>query len=81
MIIIHKPARRILNDFWMRYPEKRKACTRKYGFDPILQEEQYWIPGIAEKPHRQIRKDIEKNGGVFSVPLVWRWVASEIKQD
>jgi hypothetical protein len=79
-MIIYAPARTLLNEFWLRYPERRSECTRKYGFDPILQEDQYWVPGIAERAHRHIRRDIQANGGVFSVPLVRRWMASELKQ-
>lgn len=80
MIVIHAPARKVLNEFWLRYPNRRLECKQKYGFDPIVQEDQYWVPGIKERAHADILRDIMNNGGVFSVALVRRWMASELKQ-
>ena len=80
MIVIHAPARKILNAFWETHPSIRAKCVKKYGFDPILEEAKYWPPGIREKDHANILRDLKLNNYVFSVSLARRWVASELKQ-
>ena len=69
--------RKLLNAFWKSRPDLRKACTDKYGYDPIQQEREYWPPGITEADHDDIRNDINNNGGIFSAALARRWIISE----
>jgi len=68
-------ADRELTRFWQRQPGLRAGCLRKYGFDPIYAAADYWRFGLAEPPHASVVREIRRNGGVFSLPLVRRWEA------
>lgn len=76
---IPKNARLFLNAFWIRHPKKRKECVEKYGFDPIEDEEMYWMHGLAEKEHRSILRNVIANNGVFSLKFAKMWAASELR--
>ena len=76
---IPKNARLFLNSFWIRHPKKRKECVEKYGFDPIEDEEMYWMHGLAEKEHRLILRNVIANNGVFSLKFAKMWAASELR--
>jgi len=72
-------ARRELNRFWQGHPELRAGCLSKYGFDPIDKAADYWRFGLAEPAHADLLRDVRGNGGVFSLPLVRRWEAEELR--
>lgn len=72
-------ARVFLNNFWITKKSKRRACIRKYGFDPILEEKNYWIHGIAEKDHKDVLHKIIRNKNKFSLPLARLWAIEECK--
>jgi hypothetical protein len=76
---IPKNTRLFLNAFWIRHPKKRKECVEKYGFDPIEDEEMYWMHGLAEKEHRSILRNVIANDGVFSLKFAKMWAASELR--
>jgi hypothetical protein len=76
---IPKNARLFLNAFWINHPKKRKECVKKYGFDPIDDEEMYWMHGLAEKEHRSILRSVIANNGVFSLKYAKMWATSELR--
>ncbi len=78
---LHIPvdSRRELNRFWRAHPSLRKGCLRKYGFDPIDEETNYWRYGMAEPDHRSTLRAIRQNDDVFSLALVKRWEAQELE--
>jgi hypothetical protein len=73
-------ARSFLNDFWVRHPDRRLECHKKYGFDPIIHETQYWIKGIKEKAHKMTLQKIVLNNDVFNLALAVEWASQELKQ-
>lgn len=72
-------SRDALNRFWRAHPALRSGCLRKYGFDPIDDEEDYWRFGLAEPDHRDVLQAARRNGKRFSLALVRRWEAEELK--
>lgn len=72
-------SRRALIKFWRKHPALRKGCLRKYGFDPIEEEAEYWRFGLAEPDHRNVLRDVRRNNNVFSLPLVKRWEEGELR--
>ena len=68
-----------LNRFWRAHPALRKGCLRKYGFDPIDEEEAYWRYGLAEPDHLSLLRAVQQNNGIFSLALVKRWEVEELK--
>jgi hypothetical protein len=72
-------ARSFLTKFWILHPRKRKACVRKYGFDPILQETNYWTHGIAEQDHAKVLAIIQRHNNTFSLPLARLWAIQELQ--
>jgi hypothetical protein len=72
-------ARRELTRFWQGHPELRTGCLHKYGFDPIDEAMDYWRFGLAEPAHVDLLRAVRRNGGVFSLPLVKRWEAEELR--
>lgn len=71
-------SRRELVKFWRAHPALRNGCLRKYGFDPIDDEEDYWRFGLAEPDHKGVLRAVRKNGDVFSLALVKRWEVEEL---
>ena len=65
--------------FWTAHPALRRGCLRKYGFDPIHDEEDYWRFGLAEPDHRDVLRAVRRAGGVFSLPHVKRWEIEELR--
>jgi len=55
----------------------RRGCLRKYGFDPIDDETAYWRYGLAEPDHRDVLREVRRNGNRFSIELVRRWEIEE----
>lgn len=78
-LVIPADSRRALNRFWRAHPALRKGCLRKYGYDPIDEEEHYWRFGLAEPDHEDLLRAVRRNDGVFSRALVKRWEAEELK--
>jgi hypothetical protein len=76
---ITSQARVYLNNFWLTKRSKRKACVRKYGYDPILQERLYWTHGIQEKDHKDVLGKIMRNNNRFTLPLARLWAIEETK--
>lgn len=72
-------ARAELTRFWKAYPMLRRGCLRKYGFDPIDEEEAYWRFGLAEPDHRKVLRAVRRNGNRFSLALVKRWEIEELR--
>jgi hypothetical protein len=72
-------ARLYLTAFWQDYPYKRKNCIKKYGYDPIIHETQYWIHGISEEEHSDVLAKIRANNNVFSLQLARKWANEELK--
>lgn len=72
-------ARRALRRFWDAHPNLRRGCLDKYGFDPVDQEADYWRYGLAEAPHVDLLRAVRRSGGVFTLPLVKRWEAEELR--
>jgi hypothetical protein len=72
-------SRRELNRFWRSHPALRKGCVSKYGFDPINEEHAYWRFGLAEPGHKDTLRAVRKNGNVFSLPHVKRWMQQELE--
>jgi hypothetical protein len=63
--------------FWSAHPALRRGCLRKYGFDPIDDEEAYWRFGLAEPDHRAVLRAVRRNNNRFSLALVQRWEIEE----
>lgn len=72
-------SRSALTRFWLAHPALRQGCLRKYGFDPIHEEEAYWRFGLAEPDHRDVLRAVRQNDDVFSLALVKRWEVEELK--
>jgi hypothetical protein len=72
-------SRRALTAFWRAHPALRRGCLRKYGFDPIDAEEDYWRYGLAEPDHADVLRAVQQNGGAFTLALVKRWEAEELR--
>jgi hypothetical protein len=76
---IPEDSRMELVAFWRAHPALRKGCLRKYGFDPIDEEEAYWRFGLAEPDHQNLLLAVRRNHDVFSLPFVKRWKVEEMK--
>lgn len=76
---IPQTTREFLTDFWKRHAVRRKECSRRYGYDPILNEKLYWHHGIREKEHASVLKRIIANKGVFSLSIAKAWAESELR--
>lgn len=72
-------SRRALTAFWQAHPALRRGCLRKYGFDPIDAEADYWRFGLAEPDHADILRAVRQHGGTFTLALVRRWEAEELR--
>jgi len=73
------PARKFLTSFWLSHPSLRRKCVEKYGYDPIEDETNYWIYGIAESDHKDILNQIKKSKNTFSLYLAKMWALEEVK--
>lgn len=71
-------ARQFLRRFWLSHRTLRQECQRKYGFDPISEETEYWIPGIAEEDHAEVLQLIRRNNNTMNLELAERWSQQEL---
>lgn len=76
---IPEASRAELVRFWRAHPVLRRGCLRKYGFDPIHDEEAYWRFGLAEPDHRDVLRAVRRNDNCFALALVRRWEAEELR--
>lgn len=74
----NKEAMEFLTGFWHDHPDLRKKCKEKYGYDPVDDPEDYWVPGLREEPEHKALWNKSKED-TLTLTDAKRWSKAELE--